>query len=45
MEKLNQEDVLLALQQHMYGDWGEAPKQDALENDLSVLEGFRILSA
>ncbi len=45
LEKLSQQDVLLALKRHMYGDWGEVGKQDAMENDLSVIHGFRILSA
>src|SRR3982750_2307470 len=27
------------------GDWGEVPPEDARENDLSVREGFRILSS
>jgi hypothetical protein len=27
------------------GDWGEVPPDDARENNLSVKEGYRILSA
>jgi hypothetical protein len=30
---------------HMNGDWGEVCPEDWAENDLSVREGFRILSA
>jgi hypothetical protein len=30
---------------HMNGDWGEVCPEDWAENDLSVHEGFRILSA
>ena len=30
---------------HMTGDWGELSKADARENDVSVKNGYRILSA
>lgn len=30
---------------HQSGDWGTIGKEDAAENDFSVKEGFRILSA
>jgi hypothetical protein len=33
------------LSRHMNGDWGEVGPEDWAENDLSVREGFRILSA
>lgn len=33
------------LAKHQAGDWGLAGKEDGQENDLSVKEGFRILSA
>jgi hypothetical protein len=33
------------LARHVRGDWGEVCEDDARENDLSVREGFRILSA
>lgn len=36
-------DVLLT--RHVMGDWGEMTQGDKDENDLSVREGFRILSA
>ena len=29
---------------HQRGDWGEVPPEDAAENELSVKEGFRIMS-
>ena len=29
---------------HQQGDWGEVPPEDAAENELSVKEGFRIMS-
>lgn len=33
------------LARHQGGDWGAVPPEDARENDLSVREGFRILSS
>jgi hypothetical protein len=33
------------LNRHIVGDWGEVPPEDARENELSVRQGFRILSA
>lgn len=33
------------LSRHIKGDWGEVCDEDAMENDLSVEHGFRILSA
>ena len=33
------------LARHMRGDWGDLGKEDKAENDLSVKERFRILSA
>ncbi len=38
-------DPLRLLQRHVSGDWGEVPTEDARENELSVREGFRILSS
>jgi len=33
------------LTRHQRGDWGDVPPEDAEENELSVREGFRILSS
>src|SRR5262245_52798750 len=33
------------LARHQYGDWGQVPPEDAAENELSVKQGFRIISA
>ena len=30
---------------HLEGDWGEVSPEDAAENELSLREGFRLLSA
>ena len=32
------------LSRHIAGDWGQVDKADAAENELSIKEGFRILS-
>ena len=33
------------LGRHVTGDWGELPEEDCKENELSLKNGFRILSA
>ncbi len=33
------------LHRHAIGDWGHVPPSDARENDLSVKEGFRVMSS
>ena len=33
------------LHRHVSGDWGEIPPEDAAENELSLREGYRIISA
>ena len=33
------------LSRHQHGDWGDVPPEDKKENDFSVLNNFRILSA
>ncbi len=33
------------LDRHVRGDWGEVPPEDACENEISLREGFRILSS
>ena len=38
-------DALPFLARHASGDWGEVPHKDAHENELSVRDGFRILSS
>ncbi len=35
----------LYLQRHVRGDWGEIPDEDREENELSLKEGFRIISS
>ena len=39
------EDVLDYLERHQQGDWGEVCEEDRQENELSLKNGWRILSA
>ena len=39
------EDPAGLLARHVSGDWGEVPHEDARENELSVRQGFRIVSS
>lgn len=41
---LSREDIDAAIRRHVSGDWGEVSEADRTENDLSVREGFRVLS-
>lgn len=38
-------DVVAAVGRHARGDWGEVSPEDQAENELSLAEGFRLLSA
>lgn len=38
------QDAIVFLSRHQTGDWGNVCEEDAKENELSVKEGFRILS-
>ena len=33
------------LDRHVTGDWGDVPPEDARENELSLWEGYRLLSS
>lgn len=44
LEKLGQEATPF-IARHANGDWGNVPPEDAQENELSVIKGFRILSS
>ena len=39
------EEPVTYLARHLAGDWGEVCEEDAKENDFSVENGYRILSA
>jgi len=37
--------VMSSLSRHARGDWGDLDEEDKKENELSLKEGFRLLSA
>ena len=37
--------VFSSIRRHLQGDWGDLCKEDWEENELSLREGFRVLSA
>jgi hypothetical protein len=39
------ENPAVLLARHVSGDWGEVPAEDARENELSISEGYRIVSS
>jgi len=41
----NQQTPTEFVRRHVNGDWGDLTPEDKEENELSLLEGFRILSA
>src|SRR5262245_8882848 len=43
-ETLNRIDVYAAMRRHSCGDWGDCTPGDAKVNEVSLREGFRILS-
>jgi hypothetical protein len=45
LESLNSEDVTAAIRRHLLGDWGELDDEDRAENERSLRDGFRLLSA
>ena len=45
LEQLNPADVNASLRRHAFGDWGELDPGDVQENEVSLKEGFRLLSA
>jgi hypothetical protein len=44
-ERLTPEEIADGITRHARGDWGDVSPADAAENDLSLREGFRLLSA
>ena len=42
--QLTQDDILCGLQRHQAGDWGDVDEHDRQENELSLKNGFRLLS-
>jgi hypothetical protein len=42
---LTQEDILLGIQRHQAGDWGDVCAEDRQANDQALVHGTRLLSA
>ena len=38
-------DLLTYLKRHLNGDWGDLCPEDKAENDFSIQQGYRLLSA
>ena len=45
LHALTREDVVTAVRRHVTGDWGELDEHDRQENERSLREGYRLLSA
>ena len=44
LSQLTQDDILLAIQRHQAGDWGDVDEDDRTKNELSLEQGFRLFS-
>jgi hypothetical protein len=44
LDQLTQDDILLAIQRHQAGDWGNVSENDRLENERALKQGRRLLS-
>lgn len=42
--RLTPEDILVGIQRHQSGDWGDISEEDKQENELSLQKDFRLLS-
>jgi hypothetical protein len=45
LESLTQDDILIGIQRHQAGDWGNLTDDDRAANDRALVHGGRILSA
>jgi len=44
LDRLHPADVYTCMLRHARGDWGDCCPEDAAENELSLREGFRLVS-
>jgi hypothetical protein len=44
LDQLKQDDILLAIQRHQAGDWGDVDEHDRTKNELSLTQGLRLWS-
>lgn len=45
LQSIPSDEMLVALRRHVIGDWGDLSAHDRQENEVSLTEGFRLLSA
>jgi hypothetical protein len=45
LESITQEDILVGIQRHQAGDWGNLTDDDRAANDRALVAGTRIVSA
>lgn len=45
LASLSNQDILMGIQRHQAGDWGELTKDDRAANDQALISGTRIISA
>ena len=45
LESITQDDILLGIQRHQAGDWGDLTDEDRQANDRALTQGGRIFSA
>ena len=45
LESLGPDEILLGIQRHQAGDWGNLPDEDRMANDRALAQGGRIFSA
>lgn len=44
LSRLTQEDILMGIQRHQAGDWGEVDEEDRQANERALIEGTRLFS-
>jgi len=44
LDRLTQEDILVGIQRHQAGDWGDVSEHDRTKNELSLKQGLRLWS-
>jgi hypothetical protein len=44
LDRLTQDDVLMGIQRHQAGDWGDVNEHDRAKNELSLKQGLRLWS-
>jgi hypothetical protein len=44
LDRLTQDDILMGIQRHQAGDWGDVSEHDRTKNELSLKQGLRLWS-